>query len=396
MNGPEDCGKYEGNAKSTDPGFINLWLFEGMAGNGLTLDCTPEKPELNENCTVCAPKLGSCDDGKPTALVFEYIGEACSATTNFQNGKFKCEPTDLPLGALAEVVMTKDADKISVEIDGNTVKIFRCDTLGKEFPSEIKYVIPDTDGNAQSQTLHTSCPKPLNVGDQFGSLILRDFVPKGGSVPEENVIYTYRIINTGTEDVIVDVFDNLLGDIADNLHLMGGELVELTEEVVLTEIGDITNTVTVTDTTDPGCFATDEVTVQGLPPPPPPFECDGKIIELTMIWDGTQAIRVKAWKGNVGSTLLADIDNVNVGDEITIPDYAGAPNDVIWELYDAGTENKFGESKFHLSCSDKDMNGPEDCGKPQGDGKKNDDKYINDWLLEGLVDSAGGILDCTT
>ena len=40
MNGPEDCGKYEGNAKTTDPGFINLWLFEGMSGNGLTLSCT--------------------------------------------------------------------------------------------------------------------------------------------------------------------------------------------------------------------------------------------------------------------------------------------------------------------------------------------------------------------
>jgi len=41
------------------------------------------------------------------------------------------------------------------------------------------------------------------------------------------------------------------------------------------------------------------------------------------------------------------------------------------------------------------MNGPEDCGNPQGDGKKNESKYINDWLLEGMVDSAGGVLDCT-
>ena len=403
MNGPEDCGKYEGNAKTTDPDFINLWLFEGMAGNGLMLDCTPEKPELNEDCTVFASKPGSCDDGKPTALVFEYTGDACSATTNFQNGKFTCEPTDLQLGVLADVVMTKDADKISVEIDDNMIKIFRSDTVGKEFPSEIKYAITDTDGNTQSQKLHTSCSQQLNVGDQFGSLILRDFIPKGGSVSEGNVIYTYRIINTGTGSVIVDVFDNLLGDIAENLHLMGGEIVELTEKVVLTEIGDITNTVTVTDTTDPDCFATDEVTVQVLPPPPPPFKCDGKIIEMTMTWDGSANIcnitvyRDKYDPKDQEKNLMYTIEGpIKHGDNVTATGYlaANAKNDVDWLItFEDGTT---GISRFHCSCSDNDMNGPEDCGKPQGDGKKNENKYINDWLLEGMVDSAGGILDCTT
>jgi hypothetical protein len=126
--------------------------------------------------TVVEPPA-TCEDGKPTALVFEYTGAACSATTNFQEGKFKCEEIG-SLGDLASVVMTKDADKIDVEIIGNMVKIFRSDTLGKEFPSEIKYLITDTDGNTQSQTLHTSCSKPLNVEDQFGSLILSNVIPK--------------------------------------------------------------------------------------------------------------------------------------------------------------------------------------------------------------------------
>jgi serine-aspartate repeat-containing protein C/D/E len=177
MNGPEDCMKNEGNAKTTDPYFVNDWLFEGMAGNTLTLDCTPDPVDLKEECEVVGAKLGSCDDDKPTALVFEYTGAACSATTNFQDGEFKCEEIG-SLGDLASVVMTKDADKIDVEIIGNMVKIFRSDTLGKEFPSEIKYLITDTDGNTQSQTLHTSCSKPLNVEDQFGSLILSNFIPK--------------------------------------------------------------------------------------------------------------------------------------------------------------------------------------------------------------------------
>ena len=33
----------------------------------------------------------SCEDGRPTALVFEYTGDDCDATTNSQGGKFKCE-----------------------------------------------------------------------------------------------------------------------------------------------------------------------------------------------------------------------------------------------------------------------------------------------------------------
>ena len=118
----------------------------------------------------------SCEDGKPAALVFKYTGDSCSATTNDQEGKFKCEETGAP-GDLMKVVMTKDANKISVEIVGDMVKIFYSDPEGKKFPSEIQYKIIGTTGE-QLQALHTSCSKPLNVGDQFGALELWKFIPK--------------------------------------------------------------------------------------------------------------------------------------------------------------------------------------------------------------------------
>ncbi len=116
------------------------------------------------------------------------------------------------------------------------------------------------------------------------------------------------------------------------------------------------------------------------------FACDKPIDALTMAWDGTQTIRVKAWKGSVGSTLLADVDGISVGSEIAVNGYAGSPNDVIWEVFAAGGSTKLGESTFHLSCSDDNMDGPEDCGKRQGDGK-NKSGFLNDWLLRGMVDS---------
>ena len=142
--------------------------FSGMPDSG--------QSDLFEKCDVVGVKPGSCEDGKPTALVFEYTGENCSVTTNDQEGKFKCAETG-PLGDLVNVVMTKDAGKISVSINGNRVTIFYSDPMGKKLPSEIQYKIIGTTGE-QSQALHTSCSKPLNVGDRFGGLILREFIPR--------------------------------------------------------------------------------------------------------------------------------------------------------------------------------------------------------------------------
>ena len=54
-----------------------------------------------------------------------------------------------------------------------------------------------------------------------------------------------------------------------------------------------------------------------------------------------------------------------------------------------------GESKFHVSCSDDDMNGPEDCGTAQGDGKSDDDDLLNLWIFEGMAGD-GDALNCTS
>ena len=112
------------------------------------------------------------------------------------------------------------------------------------------------------------------------------------------------------------------------------------------------------------------------------FACDKPIDALTMIWDGPDGVNVTAWKGPVGSTDLGTLSNVNNGDKVTFPGFAGSPNDVYWQISGAVS----GESVFHLSCSDDAMNGPEDCGSRQGDGKSNDAGLVNDWLLDGMVD----------
>jgi hypothetical protein len=126
----------------------------------------------------------------------------------------------------------------------------------------------------------------------------------------------------------------------------------------------------------------------------PPFKCDRPVDGLTMIWDGMQVVRVKAWKGAPGTTLLAEVNPVTPGQMISVSGLVGAPNDVTWEVFLYNSAVKLGESQFTITCSDRDMNGAEDCGKYEGNGKNNSANLINTWLLDGMVDR-DEILDCT-
>lgn len=133
---------------------------------------------FKEGCQVSLRLPNACDIDRPTELVFEYTANACSSTTNYQEGKFECESgTEGSIGSLAEVTMTKDEDKFAVQQSGSEVRIFRSDEIGKEFPSEIKYNIIGSEGS-QAHVLHSSCSKPLNLGDQFGALTLKEFKPR--------------------------------------------------------------------------------------------------------------------------------------------------------------------------------------------------------------------------
>jgi hypothetical protein len=294
---PEDCGKNQGNAKSTDPIFVNDWLFAGMAGNGLSLDCTPETPILAESCEIFGVKTGTCADGKPTALVFEYTGEGCVDGNDQAADKWSCSG-DPFFAEPIQVVMMKDADKIAVairkdvdgdgQIDvGDTFEIRRTD--GREFAADTLFNIVQNGNVLQALKFHTSCSQPLNVGDQFGSVILRQFIPKGSTLPTENVIYTYLISNKGPFSQVVDVMDDKLGSLASGLLVPADQTVKITKPALLTEPGTVKNVVTVTDVDDPACWATDEVTVHVVEPP---ASCaDGKPTALVFdyLGDGCSA-----------------------------------------------------------------------------------------------------------
>jgi hypothetical protein len=386
-------------------GSLRLVELTTTQGGTVTDEVTPV--EFLDMCELPeAPPPPHCTT-KVLGLTLRYLGGDCTVS-NAQDGKASCDGP--ALAGDASVVITKDGDKVSATpasgiAVGETFTIAKND--GKELGKEAKFDASDGVGS-QSIKLHTSCSKPLNLGDRFGAfevfaLDRKDLGPVsvGGTVE-----YQYKITNPSPDPLdVTSVFDDQLGELLDAppLPLLPGEMTTLFETATLTETTK--NTVVVSGIGGASgaeqCEAMDMVTVEVVPPPPAPpeaFVCsDAKPIDaLTMIWDGQDGVFVKGWDGSPGGTLLDTVGPVNAGDEVTIAGMGGSPNDQFWEIFDGdpgagGVE--LGESKFHISCSDSAMNGPEDCGQPQGDGKGNDAGLLNDWLLEGM--SGDLTLDCT-
>jgi len=128
------------------------------------------------------PPPGSCADGKPQALVFEYTGETCAASENDQGDKAKCSGD--PGGAQpVQIVYTgKDPDKIRVDPSDETIRVgglVTVEATGRDrLHANTKLEIWQGGVLLQSLEIHTSCSQPLEVGDVFGSLILREFIPE--------------------------------------------------------------------------------------------------------------------------------------------------------------------------------------------------------------------------
>lgn len=383
MNGPEDCGKLAGDGKAR-AGFINQWIFEGMSGNGKTLGCTPVPPTPAQNCEVLASPFASCETlGKPTSLTFRYTGGGCAAGNNPQGGKFICS------GAINPALAVNITSANGYAISPSTVLPGQEFTVTGSFGSQSSFTLQNA-GGSETLSIHTSCSQPLAVGDIFGSLTLVGFNGQMGGSP---VIYRYTVSNLGA-DALSGLFltDDPLGPIAGPFALAAGETKVF--DVPMQINSDTTNTATVSIQGREDCsISTGEVVVRVKHNCPTPvatttaFSCSGMkpIDSLSMTWSGSQTIGIRAWKGPVNtSVLLATIDDIQPGETVTVTGYAGAPNDVYWELFDGGIGGaKLGESTFHLSCSDDDMNGPEDCGKAQGDGKARAG-FINQWIFEGM------------
>ncbi len=143
-----------------------------------------------------------------------------------------------------------------------------------------------------------------------------------------------------------------------------------------------------------GCSVTFEPTEM-------PFVCsDVKPIDsLTMFWGGKDITSIDVYRDKYDpndsqKNLIGTIGSVVSGDEVIASGYAAADakNDVDWVINFA--DDTTGVSRFHSSCSDEDMNGPEDCGKLAGNSKDDASGFVNEWTFEGMAGN-GLELDCS-
>ena len=143
----------------------------------------------------------SCADGKPAVLRFEYTGNNCASTTNLQDGKVMCTGLE-SLGAPVEIVLTKDADKITVTPSSETIVTgdqVTFSAIGNKLGRDLKFEVRQGGTTLQSLNIHTSCSQPLSVGDQFGSLLLKEYYPEGVDLDEVVGTYDLTIGAVGTE-----------------------------------------------------------------------------------------------------------------------------------------------------------------------------------------------------
>jgi hypothetical protein len=408
MNGPEDCGKLQGNGKDEkkDGGkggnLVNLWDFEGMAGNGKTLSCTPPPPPPGtSSCALTPGPSPNCTtEGKPVSLSFNYSGGTCGATTNTQGGKATCTGAIDPLLPVTITAKSKDGTKTytlsSATADPGddfTVSVAKAGDFAAD--SVIKL---SNAGGTMTIGIHTSCSKQLEAGDVFGALTLVAF---NGKPSGSHVTYRYMVTNNGGPLTNVTGVDDKLGTIFSGLSLGAGQSQTFTASTNLTET--TTNTITVTAQQAGGtCTATSAATVTFVPPQPPIAACadlkpiDGIALEFNSALAGGRSIANVAWYkttvSNINSPnandLLGNSGPLADGEVFTFDGYAaaGSPLDVDFVVtFTNGTKVR---SRFHRSCSDADMNDIADCGKPQGDGRDNNTEggvRPNIWLLSELL-----------
>ena len=212
MNGPEDCGKAAGDGKTTGTSYINTFIFDGMAGSGQRLECTPPASIGLEACTTTWANPSCAALGKPKTLTFRFTNNTCDMSGNQQpSDKWACSGV---AGSPAAVSIIKDPNRITVDKTSIAVgELLTIAAKGTDMGAEIQLQI-----GGQMVKFHSSCSQPLAVGDSFGSLELVAF---NGQEAGVDVLYRFIALNNGS-NATISITDDRLGAIAAGQLLPSG------------------------------------------------------------------------------------------------------------------------------------------------------------------------------
>lgn len=251
MNGPEDCGKAAGDGKLTGSSYINTFIFDGMAGNGQRLECTPPASLGQEACTTTWANPSCAALGKPLSLTFRLTNNTCDMSSNRQpSDKWACSGI---AGSPAAVSIIKDPNRITV--DKATIAVGELLTISAratDMGADIQLQI-----GGQMVKFHSSCSQPLAVGDSFGSLELVAF---NGQEAGVDVLYRFIAQNNGS-NAMISISDDPLGPIVANHLLPSGTQAVFERSARLTQTTTNRATLTASVVGALSCSATDSTTV---------------------------------------------------------------------------------------------------------------------------------------
>lgn len=275
MNSADDCGKLQGNGKTTTSTYINTWQLEAMAGdNGVTLACgSSDQNQANTNCdAVRGPNPSCATSGKPRTLTFRYTGGACASSNNPQNGKFQCGGT--VDGTIEATLKSMDGHTVTpaTVTPGGVFTV----TSSADMKADSAFELTNS-GGKQTLKIHTSCSQRLEGGDVFGGLTLMGI---NGDQRDPTVTYRYTVVNTSSSATATNVlvWDTSLGTIGSDISLAPGQSWTTSKQLVIPGAGpvEITNMATASgdfDTTPPSSCTAEAASIINVQDEPPPA-CD--------------------------------------------------------------------------------------------------------------------------
>lgn len=382
----QDCGKFQGNAKSTS-GFINTWLLEGMVdADGLVLDCTPPEPfptETEECEFTPQPEGGNCDDIKDiTALTLIWDGpdgvNIASEIGQVINGINK--------GDIIILNTPKDqtGNDVDVNISGTVTGMSRfhisCSDDDMNGPEDCG----SNQGNGKSDD--SSLINEWLFGGMTGEKGSFSCPGVPGGPDSADVIYGIRVTNPNAEPVDVRIFDEKLG--IDQMEtILANDTFELvTDPITITPdaANEFTNTVVVTAETETGatCEASDSVTIKRNPPPP--LVCTTKIAATLLRYIGPDMLSVDVEfvpKNKKASPV--EYNNVNLISGVTVLSIDARPKDLGSKM--SIFINGSLQEVHHTSCSTPYVAGapaPLDGNSP---GKPDKGDPSPNWFVESFV-----------
>jgi len=181
IDGVENTKLHTSCSKPIGPGLVkgDFQVIEGYSKKGGKLCPIPPPPP---------PGSDWCDDGKAKALLVEHTVRDCSFSNHSQDPskvECSCEPeftTTVKIIALDKENLNDPDAKIWFDGQVALNSTFWIDATNagqNKLKAETHVFIYDLQDNLlQSIEFHTSCSQPLGAGDQFGSLLMVDFVPE--------------------------------------------------------------------------------------------------------------------------------------------------------------------------------------------------------------------------